>query len=879
MALKFRALQQLLNTAGTATPSSSTVADKQIADMVNLIERLRAERDELKAHLEFVQMESHFKVEALEGKLAIQTTANASADAQLEEYQSQYDELDQRLNNERRSARGLRVALQAMVITIQHIDTQHEHAEVNARNVNRVILEHQSALWAKEEEVGDLRLRLSDTTLALQKERDSRSALDEQVQQLEVDLDMAKQELSDSKEHCERLEARQSSEASHDTLVRSLKNEIEELRNRVMRRTEQIGLQQHDIKRLETNMRLTDERLEEALGELELAETAKAAMLEDCSVAREERDLTKKSIVQAELEVERLSARVQELEKETHELRSKLISIQEKVADSGKLSAMIETVAERDSRIGTLEDKLEASEASLRTARKQVDRLTGELEELRESSRRSVEGLRNSSEAASEELDRRARELCDLTEEVKAAKLALEEAQRALQTKTEEYSRASTVIETLASKLADAEARIMDAARAVRSSQDDREAEHALAAKEEELRASFSEVQRLTSELETVKVCRDEALRSLHSKEIELEATSAASKRLLQDLEARDADRARLDEMNVTVSRLEAERTDLANRLAAFESEAEKELSDSMSLRSVLEDERKRHEEQIKKLESTLASLEADKEMQKNASESIERELKVRHNAALELLEATKAEVAEKHELCDALANEQKEMSSGREDEVANLKQQVADLTSELEILQHSLHDEIDNRTRTAEVHKGEIEAALEKQEGLAKVESELRESVEGYKRQLTELRSNLMTLQDENTALQSEFDDLSGECRRATLKSQALEAQLASSSKELSELRNDISRLREALSQSEKSGKTAEMNLLLISQQHERTIASLRNQLKEHEKGAERIQKLQQIVGETREQISEMEGLLKAKCAEIEENDDKFIQ
>ncbi|KAH8119780.1 hypothetical protein DFH11DRAFT_1500181 [Phellopilus nigrolimitatus] len=122
-------------------------------------------------------------------------------------------------------------------------------------------------------------------------------------------------------------------------------------------------------------------------------------------------------------------------------------------------------------------------------------------------------------------------------------------------------------------------------------------------------------------------------------------------------------------------------------------------------------------------------------------------------------------------------------------------------------------------------------------------------------------------------------MDNLSAECHRANLKSQSLESRLSSNEKELSTLRNELTSVRVTLSQSEKSGKTAEMNLLLMDQQHERTISNLRSQLKKHKNDGEKIQELQHTVEEMREQVSEMEGLLKAKCEEIEDNDDKFIQ
>ena len=81
----------------------------------------------------------------------------------------------------------------------------------------------------------------------------------------------------------------------------ALTEETNLLEGRVMRRTEQTGAHQRDIKRLETNVKLLEERLDEAIADLTMAETEKAAMLEDCTTAREERDAAKRELEHMEM--------------------------------------------------------------------------------------------------------------------------------------------------------------------------------------------------------------------------------------------------------------------------------------------------------------------------------------------------------------------------------------------------------------------------------------------------------------------------------------------------------------------------------------------------------------------------------------------------
>ncbi len=103
------------------------------------------------------------------------------------------------------------------------------------------------------------------------------NVIEQQIRTLEENLASVQRDLQDAEERCSRLQTTQFSAASSDEKACALKEEIKVLESRVMRRTEQIGIHQHDIKRLETNMRLAEERLDELSSELEMANTEKEA--------------------------------------------------------------------------------------------------------------------------------------------------------------------------------------------------------------------------------------------------------------------------------------------------------------------------------------------------------------------------------------------------------------------------------------------------------------------------------------------------------------------------------------------------------------------------------------------------------------------------
>lgn len=95
-----------------------------------------------------------------------------------------------------------------------------------------------------------------------------------------------------------------------------------------------------------------------------------------------------------------------------------------------------------------------------------------------------------------------------------------------------------------------------------------------------------------------------------------------------------------------------------------------------------------------------------------------------------------------------------------------------------------------------------------------------------------------------------------------------------------LSETRNaslqeTLEALRGELSRSEKSGKEAEINLSLQTVRHEQTVSALRRELATIKANP----RLDDIVAELEEKNRDMDELLKSKCAEIEENDDRILE
>ena len=139
-----------------------------------------------------------------------------------------------------------------------------------------------------------------------------------QITNLQDDLARVQDELSDAKNCYNNLHAQQLSAMSTSEVVQALKDRIQELEARIVHHTDQIGDYQHDIRRLEANVKLHEERITEMTTELELLTSQKDAMVDDCAGAREARDDAIERLEAAEEEVERLQQQSQ-WQKHAHE--------------------------------------------------------------------------------------------------------------------------------------------------------------------------------------------------------------------------------------------------------------------------------------------------------------------------------------------------------------------------------------------------------------------------------------------------------------------------------------------------------------------------------------------------------------------------------
>jgi chromosome segregation ATPase len=369
----------------SSAPSANGCVDaaadvETIEKLLAAVDRLRSERDELRRQLEFLQVESKFTIEALESKInsgaTLTTVATTDEDPRVSQLEGEVQELLERLARRETlpssaiDSSRLGLITSASLVMVGHLQTQIDHdAELNdqarveildvkhhrddilqQRDVLHLQVEHlQSQVVANtrireqwqelQSDLAGKAARLSDITRALEDAESERNSLKVEMVNLQDDVTLAQRELKQAEQRYSDLQNQQLSAMSSTQVNRKLKEQIEELEGRVARRTEQIGIHQHDIKRLETNLKLQEDRIAEMTSELEVAMLEKKSMIEDCADAREARDRALKKADDLEEAVETLETQLQSSEKQREVEVTSLVKIWCSVLTQSRSSA------------------------------------------------------------------------------------------------------------------------------------------------------------------------------------------------------------------------------------------------------------------------------------------------------------------------------------------------------------------------------------------------------------------------------------------------------------------------------------------------------------------------------------------------------------
>ncbi|TRM66267.1 hypothetical protein BD626DRAFT_487248 [Schizophyllum amplum] len=813
------ALQQDRKTRRSLSSSaSSRVPDDTVANverMLHAIDRLRGERDNLRRDLNFLETETRFTIESLEARVQSQYNAsdscqdkdeirrlrtastafaviitNLTADAdssafqldhlrmQLKEREDAYSQLEMQHELTQQSLEETAGYRDSLTVELENLSdrslesTESERASLAAR-VSELVVELASAQHAQSceptspelresrDEVSRLQQEVSELSKALESVESECSSLNLQVTNLTAEVEEAQQELSTAETRYSELQFHQLSNMTQNEATRALRTQIEELEGRVMRRTEQIGIQQHDIRKLETNLTLQEERMTDVMAEIETLEAQKNAMVEDCADAREQRD---EAIARSE------------------QLECDLESLEEQLASRDvEAEVLVDVIFKGIARLREPRNILSISDGSLET------------EEALDAARDATVALAVSQTSWHRQSD----VIRGLHSDIEQLHLKVEELEQALEEKSAELQNLQEIADTVdASSTAqtmELQAQVVELERTI----DDMKASHAkaidglrqsevaLQQQVDELRASASTTEDLQGQLVQLKVKHIEELGQLNAKVVE---QASAHEEALARVEAAER-RAVLRDLCAQESELQAQYDTAKDALAELEHRFQTTDEEAQAVQQVVEklenellrtrndhretmDQQERAVVQMRtqleqSLQAALRDTDGARQLLSNECDKrmeLEETLSRMQQQLVDEANQWKAEqdqlMLEHGQLAEEFDQVQADLTSARE-EIASLQQSkealefsMSDLEAEVQrsiSLNRYLEGQMKDTERKLNAHKRELDSLTaslsEKTSELNKVNIDLSLERAGQQREIAALRHDIEAL------------------------------------------------------------------------------------------------------------------------------------
>ncbi|KZT72868.1 hypothetical protein DAEQUDRAFT_550302 [Daedalea quercina L-15889] len=933
---------------------------KKIESLRNERDGIRYEHETLQRDFEFLNDESRFAINDLRAKLAatsvaspdvtshIQTTTTqvvptedqdhlADAEALSQTLTAVHDELAQvqhSLADKEARIGDLNAALEDKDAQLHQIEATLSDTTQKLNLSESTIAACKDIIARMEEErsrelvqqndtseaLAEAEARLNELSQALLEAETQRDALALQLQHAQQDLEIARQELTEADERSV-AQLRSLSAGEPD---KALQNQIKTLQERVDRRTEQIGIHQHDIKRLETNLRLQEERVAEMTAELEVMVSEKEAMVEDCRVSREERD-------EARSNCETLEEKAEQLEEERDGLQSALDSTKEEATRlTEQVQQLVQERTVSEAQLAALQGHL--SEVELRGERllEDVGRLNEErvqLSQVLDEKTRLAEGLRCEVFCLEDDTIQATVALATLHAVLRATTLSSQCAQDAKVVAYRESALLRQDVEDKEAQLTSLQQQL-DALRELQSAAEG-EKEAQLLAEQTRLQEELQSLRFAHSELRSTleRETRQSAEASQEFQQRLAEGTRIESQ-LREELAAAQAERAEAvqslqTQLNKVIADLEAaqasheqlkfSRLEVETALSSSKRELESRLEDALArlqetdrvgdeLTAIRADQEKELEELRKEFDLTKAELENVNTARQEATAQCQDLLDEIELLKAQLSENTKAyeaaeaefeklkecELKDMQKRLDSVAREaeqahhalteleaqyqqfSEESSSAKDD----LQNQLTSAQDEVDYLKATLRGEMDLHARTQKSHEEEIRLASDKTAEVERASDQLRQEISALRAQLDEAETSMQTLENERTALQYEATSMGAEVQRFKSLQRYLEIQAKESETRIQSLSSDLDDAQTKLLQTEKALQGLEAESSMRQIQQEQTINVLKRDLRVLQSNPS----LEEKIADLEERNTELEELLRNKCNEIEENDDRFI-
>ena len=708
------------------------------------ISHLRSQLQDTMASSEESHHTSHTLQQSL---LDLQLQLESSTDS-LHDTQRQRDDLLLQIEH-----------LQSQIMTSGHIREQYQELQSGH--------EHTTA-------------RLADVTNALEDAESERNSLRVEVVNLQGDMVSAQDSLKQAEQRYSDLQNQQLSSMSSVQVNRKLKEQIEELEGRVARRTEQIGIHQHDIKRLETNLKLQEDRIAEMTSELEIAMSEKESMVEDCADAREARDRALKKADDLEDAVETLETQRRSFEAQRDSEVSALVEVWSSTLAKSRLSIARLRAAAHEATAANLDisQRLQFISAERDSALSLLTRQASELEldrkaavAHREEARDTVVALAVVRTADAEhrrviqqDRDRICALLSATQDELNDRLKEISSLQDRLQGRRSQELAESTEQQAMHS----AEVAKLKAANADLS-QSCAELEDKLAQSQKELRLATEQHDRLRADTDAVKE-QVAQLQTDHTEE--LESLRGKLQQVAVDLqEAREA-HALTEKASLELSAANAE---LEGRLDNMSKQRD---ADSVSIAD-LQSREEDHRKQVLGTQSRLDN--ATEALRQTTREKDDLEILLRQ-ARTELSRATDTtedQVRELLEERDALQEKMDQAESHHATELVQVQERLGRLQTAADSLRAQLDKAIADTKRMRTAFETELRESAERCEDARAQQDAAQTQLSSLEAEFDDLETRLQTAMEEKDALEAKNTNLESEIQRTLSMQRYLESQL----------------------------------------------------------------------------------------------------
>ena len=622
--------------------------------------------------------------------------------------------------------------------------------------------------------------RLADVTNALEDAESERNSLRVEVVNLQGDMVSAQNSLKQAEQRYSDLQKQQLSSMSSVQVHRKLKEQIEELEGRVARRTEQIGIHQHDIKRLETNLRLQEDRIAEMTNELEVAMSEKESMVEDCADAREARDRALRKADDLEEAVETLEMQRRSFEAQRDGEAAALVEVWSSTLAKSRSSITRLRVAAHEASAANLDmsQKLQFTSAERDSALSLLERQASELEldrmaavAHREEARNAVVALAvvrttdaEHRRAMQQDRERICALLSDTQDELNDRLKEISSLQDRLQgRRSQEFAENTEQLAKHSAEVAELKAANADL------NQLRAELEDELAQSQNELRLAAEQHEQLRADTDTIKE-QIAQLQTDHTEE--LESLRGKLQQVAVDLqEAREA-HALAEKASEELSAANAE---LEGHLDSMSKQRDADNLLAADLQSREDD----HKKQVLGIQNRLDSATEELRQMTREKDDLEILLRQARNGLSRATDATEDRVRELLQERDALQEKVDQAESHHTTELVQVQERLRGLQTEADSLRAQLDKAIADTKRMRAAFETELRESAERFEDANARQDAAQAQLSSLETEFDDLETRLQTAMEEKDALEATNTNLESEIQRTLSMQRYLESQL----------------------------------------------------------------------------------------------------